>query len=257
MASTLHAWLVAIATAGAGATVPVPAAGDELLVFAAVSLRDALAEIGADFAVATPHHARFNFAGSNLLALQIQAGARADCFISADEAQMDSLVARGLIHQATRRSLLSNRLVIVTAADGALQLNSAAGLDNDRVTRIAIAEPASVPAGRYAKAYLERSGLWTRLAPRMLPTENVRAALAAVAAGNADAAFVYRTDVVTSERVRIACEVPAEASAGISYSMAALREGRSPVAADVFLAWLASSAAAAVFTRHGFIVLAP
>jgi len=243
--------------AAAAVATATPAGGDELLVFAATSLTDALQVIGRAFDRDTGHHTRFNFAGSNVLALQIQAGARADVFISADEDQLDALARRGLLRADTRRRLLSNRLVVVVRDGSDVVPRATADLAAAAFARIAIAEPHSVPAGKYARAYLQHAGQWSGLAPKLLPTENVRAALAAVEAGNADAAFVYRSDAATSTRVRVAFEIDTGPVAPISYPVAALRDGRSPAAADQFLAWVASPAASAVFERFGFIAVQP
>jgi molybdate transport system substrate-binding protein len=230
-----------------------PAGAGEILVFAAVSLADAVQAIGRDFETAHGHHTAFSFAGSNVLAMQIRAGARADVLLSADEDIMDGLANAGLVRPGTRRSLLSNRLVLVTRADRPLVARSAADLQG--IGRIAIAEPQTVPAGKYAKAYLQHLDTWTALAAQLVPTENVRAALAAVESGNVDAAFVYRTDAAIGRRVRVVFEVPAADTPRISYPVAGLRDGRSPVVADAFLTYLRTRAAAAVFERFGFVVL--
>jgi molybdate transport system substrate-binding protein len=234
-----------------------PALGKELVVFAAASLSDALKEIGAAYEESTGVELRFNFAASNLLARQIAAGAPADLFASADEARMDFLGERGLVVAGTRISLLSNTLVVVVETGSRLSINSEADLARPEVRSIALAEPQSVPAGIYAKKHLERLGLWRKLLDRIVPTENVRAALAAVEAGNVDAGIVYKTDAAISKRVRIAYEVPAVEGPRISYPFAVLTTTTDESAARRFLDGLASEAGRAVFKRYGFLPAAP
>ncbi len=233
---------------------PTSRADGEILVFAAVSLSDALGEISANFQRETSIAVQYNFQGSSALARQIEAGAPADLFFSADEEKMDQLQAKSLIVNASRTSLLSNTLVIVTSPDNSA-INTPADLKSDRVTRIALAQPDSVPAGIYAKHHLERLNLWAALQPKIIPTENVRAALAAVTAGNAEAGFVYRTDAATSDRVRIAYEVPPADAPSITYPVAILKDAPNIDAAQRFLAYLSSRAASVVFERYGFTVL--
>ncbi len=230
-----------------------PALGKELVVFAAASLTDALQEIGAAYEDSTGVKVRFNFAASNLLARQITAGAPADLFASADESQMDSLETGGLIADGGRIALLSNTLAIVVGANSQLAIRSEADLARPEVKSIALAEPQSVPAGIYAKKHLERLGLWKKVSDRVIPTENVRAALAAVEAGNADAAIVYMTDAAISKRVWIAYEVPVAEGPRISYPFAVLAATGDPSAARRFLDYLASGSGREVFNRHGFL----
>ncbi|MCO5068538.1 MAG: molybdate ABC transporter substrate-binding protein [Kiritimatiellae bacterium] len=230
------------------------ARAEDLLVFAAVSLSDALNAIGADFTKQSGTPVLFNFQASSALARQIEAGAPADLFFSADEEKMDQLQAKDLIVTSSRISLLSNVLVIVTSGDRT-DIRGPDDLTAERVTRIALAQPDSVPAGIYARRYLEHLGLWETLTPKVVPTENVRAALAAVAAGNADAGFVYRTDAMSSSRVRIAYEIPPTDAPSITYPIAIVKDAPNEGAARDFLEYLRSSTANQVFEQHGFKVL--
>lgn len=225
----------------------------EITVFAAASLSDALGELADTYHQATGDTVRLNLGASSTLARQIEEGAPADLFFSADEAKMDALARAGLIDAATRRSLLSNALVVVVAADSALQVASPADLAAPAVRRLAVAEPATVPAGIYAREFLEKAGLWRALAPKILPAENVRAVLATVANGDADAGFVYRTDALISKRVRVAWVVPPSDGPRISYPIAVVRGAPNPAGARRLLAWLESPAARAVFAKFGFI----
>jgi molybdate transport system substrate-binding protein len=166
---------------------------------------------------------------------------------------MDDLAKAGLIVPATRRSLLGNTLVIVIAADSTLALKSAADLTGASVRRVAIAEPATVPAGIYAREYLQKKGWWTAVLAKAVSTENVRGALAAVESGNADAGIVYKTDALISRKVRVAYEIPAADGPRISYPVALVKDGKNPAGAARFLALLVSDEGRAVFASYGFI----
>ena len=216
---------------------------------AAASLSDVLRELGAAYEKTSGDRIVLNFGASSILARQIEAGAPADLFVSADELRMDQLARRGLIVPATRRNLVANTLAIVVPFN-ARPFRSPRELLG--VKRLALAQPESVPAGIYAKAWLTKKGLWTALAPRVIPTENVRAALAAVEAGNVDAAIVYRTDALISPRVRVAWHVPRADGPRIVYPAAVLRDAARPAHARRFLDFLASPRAARVFAKHGF-----
>ncbi len=228
-------------------------AAGEVTVFAAASLSDALRELAASYHQATGDTVRLNLGASSTLARQIQEGAPADLFFSADEAKMDALERAGLLAPGTRRSLLSNSLVVVVAADSALRLASARDLTAPAVRRLAVAEPETVPAGIYARAYLESQGLWRALVPKIVPAENVRAVLAAVASGDVEAGIVYRTDALIARKVRVAWSIPREDGPRISYPLAVVTGGENPGGGRRFLAWLLSPAAKSVFTKYGFI----
>jgi molybdate transport system substrate-binding protein len=216
----------------------------EMRVFAAASLREAVEEIARGY---TRDEIVFSFGASSMLARQIQEGAPADLFLSADEAKVDGLAKRGLVR--ARTSVLSNSLVIVVPRRDGMSIASPRQLVS--VERIALAEPSSVPSGIYAREWLQRLGLWERLKGKVIPTDNVRAALAAVESGNVDAAIVYKTDARISKDVRVAYEVPRAETPGISYPFAIVRD---TPGARRFLAYLRSKAALQVFARHGFIV---
>ena len=239
---------------------PILAAGQllaaEITVFAAASLTNALTKIGAAHEKATGDKVRFNFAASNTLARQIEAGAPADVFFSADEAQMDVLANKGLIARSTRKALLGNTLAIVTSPTGP-GIAKVADLGNSSIKRISVGNPKAVPAGVYAKIHLEKTGLWKTLQPKLVPAESVRAALAVVESGNADAGIVYKTDAVISKNARIALEIPASEGPKIEYPVALVSGGRNAEAAQGFLTRLASKQAGPVFEECGFILLNP
>lgn len=223
-------------------------AAAEVRVFAAVSLTEALQEIARGY---TRDTIVFNFGASSVLERQIELGAPADLFLSADEAKMDQLLRRGLIVPSTRTSILSNTLVVVVPSDAPALTNPA---QLARVRRLALAEPATVPAGIYAREWLTKIGLWNRLAGKIVPTDNVRAALAAVESGNVDAAIVYKTDARIGKRTRVAFEVPRTEGPEISYPFALLRDAEERDAALRFLRHLQTKDARAVFARHGFVI---
>jgi molybdate transport system substrate-binding protein len=227
----------------------------ELNVFAAASLTDALKEVASGYEDKTGDKIVFNFGASSLLARQIIEGAPADIFFSADEAKMNGLEARGLILKGTRKSRLSNSLVIVVAADGNAKIDGPKDLASAKINRIALAEPKSVPAGIYAKQFLEKVKIWSTVEPKIVPTENVRAALAAIESGNVDAAIVYKTDAAISRKVKVAYEVPPTEGPDIVYPLAVVKESKNQAAAKRLLTYLNGSSAARVFEKYGFMVL--
>jgi molybdate transport system substrate-binding protein len=229
--------------------------GGEITVFAAASLTDALKAAAAAYEKNTSDNIAFNFGASSLLERQIEEGAPADIFFSADEAKMDALEKRGLILKETRKSRLSNSLVIVTAADSGTKINAPADLADSKIRRIALADPKAVPAGIYARAYLEEQNLWSALEPKIVATDNVRAALAAVESGNIEAGIVFETDAAISKKVKVAYEVPVKDAPKISYPMAITTNSKSIESAKRFLDYLNSDDAAKVFKKYGFIVL--
>lgn len=226
----------------------------EVSVFAAASLSDALKELAAQHQKATGDTVSLNLAASSTLARQIKEGAPADLFFSADEAKMDDLAKAGLIEPATRQSLLGNTLVIVVPTDSSLALKSAKELAAPEVKRLALAEPQTVPAGIYAKEYLQKTGLWESVNGKVVAMENVRAALAAVESGNAEAGIVYKTDALISKKVKVAHEIPASEGPRISYPVALVKGGKNSAGAAQFLTLLTSAEGKAVFAKYGFLV---
>lgn len=250
----MRRWRAVVAWAVLAGCLGGRARADEIDVFAAASLTDALGEIGRAWASAAAPRVAFNFAASNDLARQIRAGAPADVFVSADSAQMDALQQAGLVRAEARVELLSNLLVVVVPRDAGFTPASASDLR--RVRRLALADPEAVPAGVYARQWLERLGLWAELRERVVPALDVRAALAAVAGGHAEAGIVYRTDAALSSRVTVALTIPREAGPKIIYVAAPLAASKHAATAAAFVRHLRSTPAARVFERHGFLVLA-
>lgn len=234
-----------------GAVVAVTAQRPEVLVSAATSLADVMVPIARAYEMRSGTRLVVNTGASNTLARQIGAGAGVDVFISADEAQMD--VVREAIVAGTRVDLLSNQLAIAVPADRLRSLRSARELADPSFKRIAVGDPAAVPAGVYAKAYLEKLGVWKQVAGKVVPMGSVRLALAAVENGAADAAIVYRTDIASARRASVALLVPVDEGPRIVYPAAIIRTGRNRDAAVSFLAWLRGADAAAIFQAAGFI----
>jgi molybdate transport system substrate-binding protein len=240
------------------ALLPAPGRGGErLTVFAAASLTNALQELGGRYEETTGVKVIFSFAASSAIARQIEAGAPADLFVSADVEWADYLRVRGLLDDAGRRDLLSNALVLIAPADSTLRLRIAPNFPLagalGRQGRLATGDPDFVPAGRYARAALTTLGVWEDVADRLLRAENVRSALAFVARGEAPLGIVYRSDAAAEARVRILGTFPAESHPRIVYPAAPVRGGRP--GARAFLAFLGTPEARAVFARHGFVPL--
>lgn len=227
---------------------------DDMLVFAAASLKPALDEIIA----AQPNGSiKASYAASSQLARQIEAGAPAAIFISADQDWMDVVANADLLAAGTRANLLGNALVLVAPADATTTLALAPGVDFaaalDVDGRLAIGEPNSVPAGKYAKAALIALGAWDAVSTRLVAADNVRAALNFVVRREAPLGIVYRSDAVSEPGVRVVDTFPPSTHAPIVYPVAVLKEHDTP-AARALLALLQSAEAKAVFTRHGFDV---
>jgi molybdate transport system substrate-binding protein len=232
--------------------VPQKGALPAITVSAAVSLTESLQEIVKSY---EPSGGRvsLNLAASNVLSRQIVNGAPVDVFISADEAQMAVVEKASLIAAGTRVALLHNQLAIVVRPDRSAPLASAAALASDGVKRIAIGDPEAVPAGVYAKSYLERIGLFAKLQPKLLPSSSVRAALSAVESGGADAGLVYVTDARASKRVRVAIVISGPDAPDIVYPACIIQSSARLEAASAFLRFLQTADAAQIFERHGFL----
>jgi len=227
----------------------------EVRVFAAASLTDSMKEVANAYEKESGDKVVFNFGASSTLARQIEEGAPADIFFSADEAKMDGLESKSLIEKGSRKDRLSNSLVIVVAAENGAAISSPKDLASANVKRVALGDPRAVPIGIYAREYLEKLKLWEAVRPKVVATENVRAALAAVEAGNADASIVYKTDAAISKKVIVVFEVPVEDGPKIGYPMAMLKDAREPAAAKKFFEHLSSDEAGKIFKRNGFIVI--
>jgi molybdate transport system substrate-binding protein len=222
-------------------------------VFAAASLANVLADIDRAFSARTGIRVTSSLAASSVLAKQIEAGAPADVYFSADLQWMDYLQERGLLRTGSRRDLLGNSLVLIAQQSSSLRVSIGPGFDLARLLgrgRLAVADPDSVPAGIYAKEALGRLGAWSRVEPRLARAENVRAALEYVARGDAPLGIVYRTDALVEKRVRIVGVFPAGSHPPIVYPVALTR--RASAAAQRYVAFITSADARPIFRTWGF-----
>lgn len=236
---------------------PLPAAAEEIVVFAAASLKTALDPIAQAFGDATRDRVTISYAGSNALARQILEGAPADIFISASSEWMDEVDKGGELAPGTRADLLGNSLVLIAHDPAAPQAALAPGFDLAGMLgggKLAMALVDSVPAGQYGKEALTTLGLWDRVAPQVAQADNVRAALALVAAGEAPLGIVYATDAAAEPKVHVMATFPDDSHAPITYPAALLKNGTD--AADrAFFEALSAPEADAVFRAQGFTVL--
>jgi molybdate transport system substrate-binding protein len=225
-------------------------------VFAAASLTDALRALGQDWATRGHRPPRFSFAASSALARQVEQGAPADLFISADEAWASYLQDRNLLVAATRSSPIGNSLVLVAPAETARPVTLARGTDLLALLgpggRIATGDPAHVPVGRYAQAALSWMGQWPALAPRLARADNVRAALLLVERGEAPLGIVYATDAAASPGLRVIGTFPAGSHAPVTYPFALTRRGEGNAEARALLAFLTGPEARPTWLRFGF-----
>ena len=224
-----------------------------VLVFAAASLADVLRDLDAAFTARTGIHVTSSLAASSMLAKQIEAGAPADVYFSADAQWMDYLEQRRLLQSGSRHDVVGNSLVLIAPASSPLRVRIAPGFDLARALgagRLAVADPDSVPAGIYGREALQSLGVWNSVASRLVRAENVRAALEYVARGDAPLGIVYRTDALAEKRVRIAGVFPAGSHPPIVYPMALTRHGGE--AAARYLAFITGPDAQPIFRKWGF-----
>ncbi len=251
-------WVVLGSAAGAPARAAEspPVAAQTLVVFAAASLAEALDALDGAFTTQTRIAVKTSYAASSVLARQIEAGAPADVFLSADHEWMDYLEQRRLLRTGTRRDVLGNSLVLIAPADSAVQLRIAPGFALAPALgegRLACADPDSVPAGRYARAALIRLGVWEGVQSHLARAENVRAALAYVARDEAPLGIVYLTDAQAEKRVRVVGVFGEDTHPPILYPAAVT--ARAQPWAQKYLEFLSGPAARATFQRYGFRVV--
>jgi molybdate transport system substrate-binding protein len=229
----------------------------QILVFAAASLTEAVQEVGTSYEKTARVMVRSSFDSSSTLARQIEAGAQADVFLSADTKWMDELQSRGLIQVASRGNVLGNSLVLIAPAQSQIRLKIAphfplaAALGDGR---LATGDPDSVPAGIYARAALTKLGVWDEVASRLARAENVRVALLYVTRGETPLGIVYATDALADKGVRVVDTFPEDTHEPIVYPIALTRSAKSQAAG--FVAYLSGPQAHDIFLKHGFTVLA-
>jgi len=232
-------------------------AAEPVRVFAAASLKNALDEAASAWKAKSGKEVSASYAASSALAKQIEQAAPADIFMSADLDWMDYLDKKGLIKADTRKNLLGNQLVLVAAAGSGVKIELAPGADLAGALgdgKLAMGEVKSVPAGKYGKAALDKLGLWTSVEKNVAMTENVRAALALVARGEAKLGIVYATDAKAEPKVEVAGIFPEDSHPPIIYPVALTAAGNNPDAAE-FVSFLSSPEAAAIFKAQGFTIL--
>ncbi|MBX9682494.1 MAG: molybdate ABC transporter substrate-binding protein [Hyphomicrobium sp.] len=230
----------------------------DVTVFAAASLKNALDAVAADYLQRTGSKVSMSYAGSSALAKQIELSAPADIFISADQDWMDYLAKKNLIKADTRINLLGNALVLVAPATSKIELKIAKDFDLTGALgegRLAMADVNAVPAGKYGKAALETLGAWSAVETKTAQAENVRAALALVARGEAPLGIVYRSDAISEPKVKIVDTFPDETHAPIVYPGAVTAAAKNVGAASAFITFLKSPEALARFSHEGFSLL--
>jgi molybdate transport system substrate-binding protein len=252
--------IAAIFIAAVSVSAPQAAQADDVVVFAAASLKDALDAINSDWQKASGKHATISYAASSTLAKQIEEAAPADVFISADLDWMDYVAKKNLIVPSSRHNLLGNVLVLIAPADSkAGDVDVKQGFPLDKLLnggKLAMADPNAVPAGKYGKAALTKLGVWGSVAGSVAAAENVRAALLLVARGEAPYGIVYKTDAAIEPRVKVVATFPADSVPPIVYPIGRVAASRNPDAPG-FVAYLGGPEAAALFARYGFTVLGP
>lgn len=225
----------------------------ELTISAAASLTESLDELKTLYAAEAPHVTlTFNYGASGTLQQQIENGAPADLFLSAGKKQMDALVEKGLVDSSTAKNLLLNELVLVVPQDSAISISSIEDLSKDEVKKLAVGTPESVPAGSYAKASLTYFKLWDSLEPKLVLTKDVKQVLSYVETGNTEAGFVYKTDALTSDKVKIVLTADPASHDPIEYPMGIISATKQPDAAKAFYDYLQTEEALDVFVKYGF-----
>ncbi len=245
MRSTLLAAMLVAAHGGLARAEPIT-------VFAAASLTDALEAVGAAYGARTGAELRFAFASSSTLARQIEAGAPAHIYVSADERWMDDLEAQGLIEPGTRVSPIGNRLVVIAADEpkgAAGDIGALLNVDG----RLAVGDPEHVPAGRYARDALETLEIWDDVEPRLARADNARAALALVERGEAPYGVVYATDAAVVDHIDVVSTFPADSHTPITYPFAIVAGGDGADVRD-FFTFMTGDEALAIYARFGFVV---
>ncbi len=234
-----------------------PAAAEPVNVFAAASLKNALDAVSGAWKAEAGKETKNTYAASSALAKQIEQAAPADVFVSADLDWMNYVGEKKLIKEETRKALLGNALVLVAAKDSGLKLELRQGADLAGALaggKLAVGDVKAVPAGKYAKATLEKLGLWASVEASLAQSENVRAALALVARGEARLGIVYATDAKAEDKVAVAGVFPEDSHAPIVYPVAVISSSKNPDA-EAFVAYLSSAKAQEIFTAQGFTVL--
>ena len=225
----------------------------EIIVSAAISLKNAFEEIGSVYEKQTGVRPKFNFAASGILQRQIESGAPVDVFAVAGRKQMDDVQQKGLLFDETRKDFARNSLILITPADSDLEIHSFYDLADVRVERISIGNPKTVPVGQYAQEALTALELWDKLQSKLIPAENARQVLDYVSRGEVNAGLIYTSDAAISEdRIRVAAEAPGGSHEEITYQIAVLKDSASSTAATGFIELILSKTGQAILAKYGF-----
>jgi molybdate transport system substrate-binding protein len=240
----------------AGSPRAVKGQSNQILVAAAISLKESFNEIGALYGRTTGNRVTFTFGSSGELEKQIEAGAPVDVFASAGQREMDQLQAKGLIDVGSRANFARNLLVLIVPSDSKLHLSSISDLAGPDVTKVAIGDPKTVPAGAYAREVLDKMQLWSRVESRLIFAQNVRQVLDYVSRGEVDAGMVYATDVgVAGGKVAVAARAPEEDSSPILYPVAIVKGSPKAAAAKAFVDLVLAPEGAGILKSHGFLAV--
>jgi len=249
--------IVAAVTAGCSGEKPAapatPPQKVELNISAAVSLKDALAEIQKNYEAKNANiKLIYNLGASGALQKQIEQGAPADIFISAAPKQMNDLEEKSLVNKATRKNLVENKLVIIVPKDSTIGISKYEDLTKDEVQKVSLGETATVPAGQYAQEVLKKLGIWEKIQNKAVLAKDVRTVLTYVETGNVEAGIVYKTDAVSSEKVKVVATAPEGSHQPIIYPAAVLSGTKQQKTAEDFLAYLSTPESKAIFEKYGF-----
>lgn len=221
-------------------------------------MKDALDEVERDYAAANPGATiASNYGASGTLQLQIEQGAPVDVYVSASPKQMDELQAKGLLLEGTRKNLLRNEIVLIVPKDSSSHISSFQDLARPDVRPIALGEPATVPAGEYAKEVLTYFGIYSVVTPKALLAKDVRQVLTYVETGDVAAGIVYATDAASSSKVKVVVAAPALSHAPAIYPVAVIKRTDNPPAARAFEDFLLGARASAIFQKYGFAAANP
>ena len=246
-------WLFGIDLAAA-----TPQSKTEIIVSAAISMKDALDEATQLWAGVNPNvSVKTNYGASGTLEIQIEQGAPVDVFLSAAPKQMNALEAKGLLLEGTRKDLLRNEVVLIVPVGSSLPISSFQDLTRADVKHVALGEPTVVPAGQYAKEVLTNLGIYDAVNSKAVLAKDVRQVLTYVETENVDAGIVYATDALSSQKVKVVARAPENSHSPVIYPVAAMKNSKNPTAAREFINFLSGPPARAVFQKYGFTLANP
>ncbi len=250
--------LVTVWLFGVGFAAPAPQSRTEIIVSAAISLKDALDEVTHLWAAVNPNvSVKTNYGASGTLQLQIEQGAPVDLYISAAPKQMDALESKGLLLEGTRRDLLRNGIVLIVPNGSTLSITTFQDLLKPEVKKVALGEPAVVPAGKYAQEVLTHLGIYDQVNAKAVLAKDVRQVLTYVETGDVDAGIVYTTDALSSNKVKTVAEAPEDFHEPVIYPVAIIKATKYPAPTKAFEDFLSGPQARAIFEKYGFTLASP